>query len=168
MAPTPIDEHLATFASEQRKALAAVCAVIRATLPAATETISYGIPTFTIDGVAVIGFDGFARHNSLFPYSSETQQLFERELAGFVRTKGSIHFEATTPFPATLLKRILRSRIREINASYPRKNGEFKEFYANGQLKAKGRMRDGKNVGRWVHFTREGNQRPSRSQEATG
>ena len=168
MAPTPIDEHLATFASEQRKALAAVCAVIRATLPAATETISYGMPTFKIDGVAVIGFDGFAHHNSLFPYSSETQQLFERELAGFIRTKGSIHFEATTPFPATLLRRILRARISEINASYPRKSGEFKEFYANGQLKDKGRMRDGKKVGRWVHFTREGNQRPSRSQEATG
>ena len=161
MAPTPIDEHLASFAPDQRKALEAVCAVIRAALPAATETISYGMPTFKIDGVAVIGFDGFTRHNSLFPYSRQTQQVFEHELAGFVRTKGSIHFEATTPFPAALLRRILKARITEINASYPRKNGEFKEFYANGQLKARGRMRDGARVGRWVHFTREGTQRPS-------
>lgn len=161
MASTPIDEHLASFAAEQRTALEAVRDVIRAALPAATETISYGMPTFKIDGVAVIGFDGFTRHNSLFPYSSETQQMFERELAGFVRTKGSIHFEATTPFPAALLKRILKARIKEINASYPKKSGEFKEFYGNGQLRAKGRMKDGTPVGRWMHFTREGTQRPA-------
>ena len=161
MPPTPIDEHLAAFALAQRKALEGVVAVIRKTLPAATETISYGMPTFKVDEVAVIGLDGFTRHNSLFPYSGEIQRAFEQELAGFVRTKGSIHFEATTPFPAALLRRILKARITEINASYPKKNGEFKEFYANGQLKARGRMRDGAQVGRWVHFTREGTQRPS-------
>ena len=160
MAPTPIDEHLAAFAPAQRKALESVCATIRTALTAATETISYGMPTFKIDGVAVIGLDGFTRHNSLFPYSAEIQRAFEGELAGFVRTKGSIHFDVAVPFPAPLLKRMLRARIAEINASYPRKSGEFKEFYANGQLKAKGRMRDGARVGRWVHFTREGTERP--------
>lgn len=160
MPPTPIDDHLAAFAPEQRRALEAVCAVIRATLPAATESISYGMPTFKIDGVAVIGLDGFTRHNSLFPYSSEIQRRFERELTGFVRTKGSIHFDIAVPFPAGLLKRMIRARIVEINASFPRKSGEFKEFYSNGQLKARGRMRDGARVGRWVHFTREGTERP--------
>ena len=91
----PIDDHLARFGPEQRRALEAVRSVIRATPPAATEVISYGIPTFKVDGVAVIGFDGFTRHNSLFPYSSQVAVTFEGELAGYVRTKGSIHFDAT-------------------------------------------------------------------------
>ena len=163
MPPTPIDEHLAAFALAQCKALEAVVAVIRKTLPAATETISYGMPTFKVDEVAVIGLDGFTRHNSLFPYSGEIQRAFEQELAGFVRTKGSIHFDLATPFPAPLLKRILRARIVEINASYPRKSGEFKEVYDSGQIKARGRMKGGEPVGRWEHFTREGTQRPSRT-----
>lgn len=67
----PIDDHLTHFGPEQRRALGAVRSVIRATLPAATKVISYGIPTFK---VAV---------------------AFEGELAGYVRTKGSIHFDAT-------------------------------------------------------------------------
>lgn len=156
MSVNPIDDHLARFGPEQRRALESVRSVVRATLPAADEVISYGLPTFKVDGVAVLGFDGFTRHNSLFPYSSQVAVTFERELAGYVRTKGSIHFDATTPFPAPLLRRILRSRITEINAGYPKKSGEFKEFYSNGQLKVVGRMRHGERHGSWTWFRRDG------------
>jgi len=152
----PIDDHLARFGPEQRQALEAVRAIIRTTLPAADEAISYGIPTFKVCGVAVIGFDGFTRHNSLFPYSSQVAVAFEGELSGYVRTKGSIHFDATTPFPAPLLRRILRARIAEINAGYPKKSGEFKAFYDNGQVKVVGRMRHGERHGLWTWFRRDG------------
>jgi hypothetical protein len=36
------------------------------------------------------------------------------------------------------LRRIVRYRIKQINQSYPKSSGEFKEFYDNGWLKAKG------------------------------
>lgn len=153
---SPIDTHLDRFPDAQRSALAAACDTIRATLPGAEEVISYGMPTFKVDGVAVIGLDGFARHNSLFPYSSGVLADFADELAGYVQTKGSVHFDRDRRFPAPLLKRILRTRIREINAGYPKKSGEFKEFYDNGCLKATGRMKGDDLHGSWRWFRRDG------------
>lgn len=139
---SPIDAHLARFDGPQRDALAATVAAIRSALPGSVEAISYGMPTFKAgdsSGPAVIGIDGFARHNSLFPYSGSITSEFADELAGYAQTKGSIHFPVDRRFPAALLKRILRARIREINASYP-KRGEFREYSATGALRRSGRV----------------------------
>lgn len=124
---TVIDEHLDKFGAAQRSALAATVATIRAALPEATEVISYGMPTFKIGGakgVAVIGLDGFRRHNSLFPYSGGVLTVFADELAGYEQTKGSVHFAVDRAFPAGLLRRILKERIREINAKHPKSTGK--------------------------------------------
>lgn len=139
---SPVDEHLARFTGDQLAALTATVATIRRALPGAVEVISYGMPTFKAGdatGPAVIGLDGFARHNSLFPYSGSITREFADELGRYEQTKGSIHFPLDRPFPATLLKRILKARIREINASYPKANGEFREYSLSGALLSSGR-----------------------------
>lgn len=153
---TVIDDHLRKFDAAQRAALEAVCTTIRSALPAAEETISYGMPTFKIAGVAVVGLDGFVKHNSLFPYSGGVLSEFADALSAYPQTKGSIHFPLDRAFPAPLLKRLLKTRIREINAAYPKKSGEMKEFYDNGQLKASGRMKGDTLTGAWEWFRRDG------------
>lgn len=139
---SPIDEHLARFTGDQLAALTATVATIRRAMPGAVEVISYGMPTFKAGdakGPAVIGLDGFARHNSLFPYSGSITREFADELSRYEQTKGSIHFPVDRPFPATLLRRILKARIREINASYPKAHGEFREYSMSGALRRSGR-----------------------------
>lgn len=153
---SPVDDHLDRFDGSQRAALLATRDVIRSTLPGAAETISYGMPTFKVDGVAVVGLDGFIRHNSLFPYSGQLLAQFAVPLAPYEQTKGSIHFAVDRPFPAPLLKRLLRARIAEINASYPKKSGETKEFYDNGFLKMAGKVRGAELHGPWTWFRRDG------------
>lgn len=141
---SPIDAHLARFTGDQLVALTATTETIRRALPGAAEVISYGMPTFKVggeSGIAVVGLDGFSRHNSLFPYSGSIPSDFADELAGYEQTKGSIHFAVDRPFPAMLLRRILKARIREINASYPKPNGEFREYTSTGALRRKGRVR---------------------------
>ena len=137
-----IDDHLARFSGDQLAALAATVATIRRALPGAVEVISYGMPTFKAGdakGPAVIGLDGFTRHNSLFPYSGSVAREFADDLAGYEQTKGSIHFAVDRRFPAGLLRRMLRARIREINASYPKASGEFREFTLTGALRRSNR-----------------------------
>lgn len=151
-----IDDHLRRFAPAQRAALADVCGTIRAALPGAEETISYGMPTFKVAGVAVIGLDGFTQHNSLFPYSGGVLSDFASALEKYPQTKGSIHFPIDRAFPAPLLRRILKTRIREINAGYPKKSGEMREFYDNGHLKLSGRMSGDTMTGAWSWFRRDG------------
>jgi uncharacterized protein YdhG (YjbR/CyaY superfamily) len=152
----PVDAHLSRFSGAQRAALDTTRAVIAGALPGAEEVISYGMPTFKVGGIAVVGFDGFARHNSLFPYSGAVTGALVDELPDHVVSKGTVQFPVDRPLPATLLKRILRERIAEINGSFPKKNGEAREFYDNGYLKVSGRMKGELMHGSWTWYRRDG------------
>ena len=156
MSKAQINAHLRKFAPEQRRILTSLRDQISAELPAAEQVIKYGIPTFLIQGVAVIGFDGYKNHNSIFPYSGSFNARLEKDLAKYEKTKGSIHFGLTETFPKPLLKKILKERITQINSSYPKKSGEFLEFYPNGTLKAIGKFKSGKLHGDWSWFRKTG------------
>ena len=60
------------------------------------------------------------------------------------------------PFPITLLRRILKARVAEINAMFPTRAGVVKEFYDNGYMKMRGRMRDDQMHGDWSWWRRDG------------
>ena len=156
MSQSVIDKHLSQFEPDQRAALEATCAVVRRALPGADEVISYGMPTFKVDGVAVLGLDGFKAHNSLFPYSGAVIGLVSEELPDLHSAKGTVQFDRERPFPAALLKRIVKLRITEINEGYPKKSGETKEYYDNGFLKLKGKTKAGQMHGNWQWFRRDG------------
>jgi uncharacterized protein YdhG (YjbR/CyaY superfamily) len=156
MSRAQVDKHLKGFEIGQRQILKELREMIAAELPTATEVIKYGIPTFMIEDVAIIGFDGFKKHNSLFPYSGSTNLMLAKELAGYEQTKGSIHFAIDKRFPKPLLKKIIKARITQINSSYPKRTGEYLEFYGNGVLKAKGRMKAEKLHGEWKWFRKDG------------
>jgi uncharacterized protein YdhG (YjbR/CyaY superfamily) len=53
-----IDEYIAAFPPETRKVLEEMRALIRAAAPDATETISYAIPTFDLNGRHLVHFAG--------------------------------------------------------------------------------------------------------------
>ena len=125
-------------------------------LPGATPAISYGLPTLQVDGINLAAVNGFTRHNSLFPYSSGALKSLSKELSGYEQTKGSIHFPLDSPFPAPLLRRLLRIRLEEINASFPNRSGQVRAFYDNGFLKYAGRVKDGEQQGDWAWFRRDG------------
>lgn len=154
---SPIDVHLSRFDDAQRAALTTTVATIRRALPGAVEMISYGMPTFRAggdSGAAIVGLDGFRRHNSLFPYSGGVLATFADELD--VHSKGTIRFPRDRAFPAGLLRRILRLRIEEINASFPKASGQFRAYYPTGGLKVEGRMREGERTGDWTTYDRAG------------
>ncbi len=130
-----VTSRLKEFERDQRVTLEQVRGIILEALPASKEVIKYGIPTYEIEGVAVIGFDGFKYHNSIFPYGSAINEIFAEELAKYEQTKGSIHFDKERAFPKGLLRRIIKERIRIINASYPKKNGEYLQFSSKGELR---------------------------------
>lgn len=151
-----ITEHLRGFPPPQRAALEAVRATIRSVLPQAVEGLAWGMPTFRIDGEAVVCYEGFRRHNSLFPMSGTVVAELGDALAGFDVTKGTIHFPLETPFPARLLRRVIALRVDDINDSFPKKSGEMKHFYANGVLQSRGRMKGGELHGAWEWFRKDG------------
>lgn len=114
MTKAQVTAHLKKFDKPQRDALQAVRNAIAEILPEADEVIKYGIPTFAIKGKGVIGFDGWKNHNSIFPYSGSMGVILKDELAKYTQTKGSIHFEKEKPFPKTLLKKIIKERLKQM------------------------------------------------------
>lgn len=153
---TVIDTHVQKFPPAQAAALLKVRDAVVRMLPGGQQVLAWGMPTFRIDGDAVLGFEGFKNHNSLFPMSGGVIERLQRELAGYEVTKGTIHFPVDKPMPVSILRVVVTTRIAEINDSYPRTSGEFKEFYANGFLKAKGRMKDGQRRGTWSRYRKDG------------
>ena len=151
-----ITAHVAKLPSEQRAALLATRDIVAKALPAAEQSLAWGMPAFRIDGDAVLCFDGFKKHNSLFPMSGAVIEELSGELADFEVSKGTIHFDRDRPMPARLLRTIVAMRVKEIGLSYPRKSGEFKGFYANGQLKVRGRMKGDERRGTWTWFAKDG------------
>ena len=88
MTSAQVTAHLSKYPPKQRKILTDLRAHIATKLPAAEQVIKYGIPTFLIKGVPVIGFDGFKNHNSIFPYSGSFNSRLKEELDKYEQTKG--------------------------------------------------------------------------------
>jgi uncharacterized protein YdhG (YjbR/CyaY superfamily) len=114
-APTNVDEYLAGVPEPARSTLKKIRAAIRSAAPAeATETISYGMPAVKYKGV-LVWFAAFSDHCSLFPTASVIR-AFEKELKGFSTSKGTIQFPADKPLPSALVKKIVKTRVTQIES----------------------------------------------------
>ena len=108
---SPIDTYIAGFPTEVQAVLQQVRAVIREEAPEATESISYGIPTFTWHG-KLIYFAGFAKHISVYP-APRGYDEFRDELAAYPGGKGTVQFALDKPIPFDLIRRIVRFRMTD-------------------------------------------------------
>jgi uncharacterized protein YdhG (YjbR/CyaY superfamily) len=111
-----VDEYFMRVPEPARSKLQELRKAIRSAVPAeATETISYGIPCFKLNG-CLVWFAGFANHTSLFPTSSAIA-AFKKELKNFRTSKGTIQFSLDKPLPVTLVKRIVKARVAQARAA---------------------------------------------------
>ncbi len=112
-APKTVGEYLAGVAEPARSTLQKIRAAVRASAPRETaEGISYGIPMFK-HRVVLVWFAAFADHCSFFPTAAVIAQ-FQKELKPFRTSKGTIQFPVDKPLPATLVKKMVRARIEQI------------------------------------------------------
>src|SRR5512147_1815862 len=93
---TTIDAYIAEFPPETRRVLEELRAIIRSAAPAATESISYAIPTFDLNGRHLVHFAGYKNHIGFYPVPSG-MEAFEDELAPYKSGKGSAQFPLGQP-----------------------------------------------------------------------
>ena len=96
-----------------RAVLKRVRAAIRKALPGAKESISYQMPTYTLDDRAVIYFAGWKKHYSLYPCGSRIVAAFKEQLAPYEIQKSTIRFPLSEPVPAALIAGIAKLRAKE-------------------------------------------------------
>lgn len=107
-----IDEYIAGFPKEIQKTLKLIRAAIKKAAPDAEETISYAIPTFTLNGHYLIYFAGYKNHVSIYP-APRGNEDFKDELSQYKGGKGTVQFPLDKPIPLNLLGRIVKFRIKE-------------------------------------------------------
>jgi uncharacterized protein YdhG (YjbR/CyaY superfamily) len=106
-----IDAFIASFPKETQKLLEEVRATIRKAAPEASETINYGIPTFTLNG-NLVHFSAFKNHIGFYPTPSGIE-TFKTELSAYEWAKGSVKFPLDKPIPFELISRIVKFRVKE-------------------------------------------------------
>ena len=107
-----IDEYIAEYPPEIQKALQELRELIKAAAPDATESISYAIPTFDMNG-HLVHFAAFKNHIGFYP-TGRGVAAFEEELAPYKSGKGSVQFPLGQPLPTDLIRRIVAFRVDQI------------------------------------------------------
>lgn len=112
-AAASIDAYIAGFAPATQERLEQLRALVHELVPAATETISYAIPTFDLHGKHLVHFAGFAKHIGFYPTPTGMEE-FKDDLARYKTGKGSVQFPLDQPLPVDLIRRIVEYRIGEV------------------------------------------------------
>lgn len=107
-----VDEYLADVPEKQRAALEKLRKIIKAAAPGSAEIISYRIPFFKYKGQMLVAFAAFKNHFSFFPGSRVLRDI-DADLEGYSLSAGTIRFTPDKPLPATLVKKIVKARIKE-------------------------------------------------------
>jgi uncharacterized protein YdhG (YjbR/CyaY superfamily) len=117
MKPKNVDEYLeAVKDDDQRAALARLRKIIVAAAPGAEECIAYGLAGFRHRGRPLVYFGASAKHCAFYPGGASPTAPFEKDLAGFETSKGTIRFQPDAPLPAALVRKIVKARIAENSA----------------------------------------------------
>jgi len=101
-----IDTYIASYPKDVAVKLETVRKTIKKLAPKAEEAMSYGIPTFKLNG-NLIHFAAFKNHIGLYPGSSGVK-AFGKELSKYKTSKGTIQFPLDAPLPIPLIKKITK------------------------------------------------------------
>lgn len=108
---TSIPAYIAAHPKYVQKLLTQLRSEIKKAAPGAAEAISYGIPTFKLNG-NLVHFAAFKNHIGFYPAPSGID-AFREELSTYKSAKGSVQFPLDQPLPLSLISRIVRFRVRE-------------------------------------------------------
>ncbi len=113
MAATPqsVEAYLSALPADTAVIARKVRQTIAEAAPAATEAISYGIPTFRMNGTYLIYFAAWKKHIGIYPIPVGT--ALDDEMEPYRAAKGSLHFPYDRPIPYDLIAKVVRARIVE-------------------------------------------------------
>ena len=111
---TVIDNYIITFPLEVQKILNEFRESIKIAAPNAQEKISYGMPTFYLNG-NLVHFAACKNHVGFYPTPSAIE-AFKTELSMYKSSKGAVQFPYNQTMPFDLISQIVTFRVQEIES----------------------------------------------------
>lgn len=106
-----IDDYIATFPKNVQHTLRELRSAIKEAAPEAEETISYGMPTFKLNG-NLVHFAAYKKHIGFY-ISPSTILAFKEKLSIYKQSKGTVQFPIDGPIPLDTVKEMVRFRVKE-------------------------------------------------------
>lgn len=116
---TGVDDYISTFPADVQTILEGVRQTIRSAAPEAIERISYGMPTYDVDGKHLVFFAGWKNHLSLYPLPAG-DEAYQQRIARYKRVKSTVQFPLDQPIPLDLIRETVTLLQREKPASESR------------------------------------------------
>ena len=106
-----IDEYISSFPKNVQDILQQLRQTIRDSAPNSSESISYQIPTYKLNG-SLVHFAAYKNHVGFYPTPSGISE-FREELSDYEIAKGSVKFPLNKPLPINLIREIVKFRVTE-------------------------------------------------------
>jgi uncharacterized protein YdhG (YjbR/CyaY superfamily) len=113
--------YFAALPKDVRAALEVVEARVHAALPNAEQGFTYRMPCVRLEDRPVVWYAGFKAHVSLFPMTPPIVKQHAAALRGLTTSKGTIRFPLGALPSAALVKKLVRSRLAEMQKERPKK-----------------------------------------------
>lgn len=105
-----MDNEISIYISKQepkqKEVLTQVRNLIKTLLPEAEERMSYGVPSFRLNGKSIM-YAAFKIHLGLYP-DPQIIEHFQKELEKYETAKGTIKFSLNEPIPFDLIAKIVK------------------------------------------------------------
>ena len=109
-----IEAYLAALSEPARTTLLKVREAIRSAAPAeVTEEMGYGVPAFRAKEL-LAGYAAGKKFCSYYPMSGRVITKLADSLKIYETTSGAIHFGLDKPLPVTLIRKLVKARLAEI------------------------------------------------------
>src|SRR3954451_23698073 len=103
---TTVDEYVASLPEDVQPVMEEVRRVVRRVVPEVAETISYQMPTFTLDGRPLVHVAAWKKHLGLYPLPPLDGALAD-EVAPYRGAKDAMHLPYAKPIPYDLVERVV-------------------------------------------------------------
>ena len=111
MKPKTIEEYIYVSPADVQERLWKLHECIRTAAPNATEGLKWRMPSYSYLKILVT-FAVFKKHIGFYPMPSAIKS-FAKELKAYKTAEGSVQFPHDKPLPLTLIKKMVRFRVKE-------------------------------------------------------
>src|SRR5688572_21186029 len=107
-----VDEYLKQLPIDQVEFLEKVRMAIKDAAPEAEEILTYSTPGYKLNGM-LVGFAAAKTHCGFYVMSEKVVKDHKEDLSDFDTAKTTVRFSMTEPVPVTLIKKLVKARVKE-------------------------------------------------------